>query len=123
MSTQGIADFTEAEREVIRDIVERRYGIPVPLELADSELRLNPTANQLTLCPTVFWSQRGCNFVIFKVGENRYRCQFYYSVREQYGTGIPEFTDLRQCATVLLQLQADHEAQRQGVIPQPDRNS
>jgi hypothetical protein len=121
MATQDIPDFTASELDAVREIAERRYGKPVHLELADSELRLDPGSTSLILCPTVYWAERSANFVIFKAGESRYRCQFYYSVREQYGTGIVEFTDIRQCATTLLQVQADHEAQRQGIVPEHER--
>jgi len=69
----------------------------------------------LTACPTVFWSERGCNFLIFKTGEDRYRCQFFYSDEEQYSTGRTEYDELAECVSLLLKLQADHEKQRQGV--------
>jgi len=112
-----ITDFDAAELETIREVVEQRYGKTVDVELADSELRLDPSSRELTLCPTVFWRERGASFVIFKTSQDRYRCQFFYSVKEQFGTGIDEYTDLRLCATTLLQLQADHEAQRQATFP------
>lgn len=44
-----------------------------------------------------------------KTGERRYRCQFFYSVYEQYGTGISEFHDIGECVTTLLRVQSDHE--------------
>jgi len=47
------------------------------------------------------------------VGDHRFRCQFFYSVREQYGTGKAEYDDLLECVVALLKLQADHAAQRQ----------
>jgi len=113
----GSADFTSDELDTVREIVEERYGKPVQLDLADSELRLDPSSPELTSCPTIYWEERGAAFVIFKVGEGRYRCQFFYSVKEQFGTGIEEYSDLAQCTMTLLQVQADHEADRQGVFP------
>lgn len=113
----GIPDYTERELEQLREVVERRYGKPVTLQLADAELRLVPGSSQLTLCPTVVWSKRGANFAVFKVGQGRYRPQFYYRGYEQFGTGVNEYADLRECVTTLLQLQADHEAERQGRLP------
>jgi len=113
--TQTIPDFNSAERWVIESALKERYGHFVQIELADSELRLEPEAPVLTACPTVFWSERGCNFLIFKTGEERYRCQFFYSDDEQYGTGRAEFDELAECVSLLLKLQADHEQQRQGV--------
>jgi len=114
-TTQAIPDFNSAERWVIESALKERYGHIVPIELADSELKLDPGAPVITTCPTVFWSERGCNFLIFKTGEDRYRSQFFYSDDEQFGTGRAEYDELAECVGLLLQLQADHEKQRQGV--------
>lgn len=110
-----IPDFNSAERWVIESALKERYGHIVPIELADSELRLDPDAPVLTNCPTVFWSERGCNFLIFKTAEERYRSLFYYSDEEQFGTGRAEYDELAECVGLLLKLQADHEKQRLGV--------
>jgi hypothetical protein len=112
---QPIAEFTAAERWVIESALRERYGRQVPIELADSELRLDPGAPVLTSCPAVFWSARDCSFVIFKTASERYRCLFYYSEEEQYGTGRSEYDELAECVSLLLKLQADHEKQRHGV--------
>jgi hypothetical protein len=111
----SVPDFNSAERWVIESALKERYGHIVQIELADSELKLDPDAPALTACPTVFWSERGCNFLIFKTGEDRYRCQFFYSDEEQYGTGRAEFDELAECVGLLLKLQADHEKERLGV--------
>ena len=114
-TTPTIPDFNSAERWVIESALKERYGHFAPIELADSDLRLDPGAPVLTPCPTVFWSQRGCNFAIFKTAKDRYRCLFYYSEEEQYGTGRTEYDELAECVSLLLKLQADHEKERQGV--------
>ena len=114
-TTQSIPDFNSAERWVIESALKERYGHIVQVELADSELKLDPGAPVITTCPTVFWSERGCHFLIFKTGEDRYRSQFFYSEEEQYGTGRTEYDELAECVGLLLKLQADHEKQRQGV--------
>jgi len=114
-TARPVPDFNSAEHWVIESALKERYGHFVATELADSELKLDPEAPVLTACPTVFWSERDCNFLIFKTGEDRYRCQFYYSDEEQYGTGRAEFDELAECVSLLLKLQADHEKQRQGV--------
>ena len=111
----AIPDFNSAERWVIESALKERYGHIVQIELADSELKLDPGAPVITTCPTVYWSERGCNFLVFKTGEDRYRCQFFYSEDEQYGTGRTEYDELAECVGLLLKLQADHEKQRQGV--------
>ena len=110
-----IPDFNSAERWVIESALKERYGRLVPIELADSDLKLDPDTPVLCACPTVFWSERGCNFLIFKTGENRYRSQFFYADDEQYGSGRVEYEELAECVSLLLKLQADHEKQRQGV--------
>ncbi|MCL4184614.1 MAG: hypothetical protein KJ011_14320 [Burkholderiaceae bacterium] len=104
-----IPDFTEPEREIARMLVERRYGKPVEIAEADSELRLDPGSDDMTLCPTLYWHERGAHFVVFKVGHERFRCQFFYSDADQYGTGREEYADLSLCMRTLLQVQSDHE--------------
>lgn len=106
-----IPDFTEAERKRISIILLERYGKIVPIQLADSELQLGRNPASLTLCPTIYWSERGAHFVVCKVGESRYRCQFFYSEAEQYGTGRDEYDNLDTCTRTLLQVQSDHERQ------------
>lgn len=108
-----ISDFTDADRWVAETTLKERYGRPIEVELADSEIRLDPAAAEITVCPTFYWEERGVEFVVFKIAENRYRSQFYYSIAEQYGTGR-DFDDLAECVTTTLQLQADHEKDRAG---------
>ncbi|MHB1529129.1 MAG: hypothetical protein ACYDDA_04510 [Acidiferrobacteraceae bacterium] len=107
-----IPDFNDTELWTIRVAVNERYDKTVDLQLADAELRLDPAVVELISCPTVFWLERGASFVISKVGEGRYRCQFFYSVSEQYGTGRDVYDDLTECVTTLLQVQSDHERDR-----------
>lgn len=117
-TTETIPDFTEEELTTIRAVIDERYryGKEIELELADAELRLETPsgelARELTLCPTVFWQVDKVSFVIFKLPAQRYRCQFFYSIREQYGTGIDSYDDIGECVTVLLQIQADHEGRK-----------
>jgi hypothetical protein len=111
-----IPDFTETERWVVDTTLKERYGKPVEVKAADVEMRLSPADRELTSCPALFWAERDAGFVLSKTGEGLFRCQFYYSVREQYGTGREEYDDLAECVTALLKLQADHEAQRQGTV-------
>ena len=104
-----IPDFSETELWIIRSAVNQRYGKAVELQLADSDLRLDPAVSVLTTCPTVFWMERDANFVICKVAEGHYRSQFFYSIRDQFGTGREVYDDLAECVTILLQVQSDHE--------------
>jgi hypothetical protein len=109
-----VPDFTESERELVAFLLHDRYHKPVTLELADSELKLDPLSEDLTVCPTLYWSERGAHFVVCKVGKDRYRCQFFYSDADQYGTGHDEYIDLRRCVLTLLRVQTDHESQSAG---------
>jgi hypothetical protein len=105
-----IPNFNDTELWVIRQAVSERFRKQVELQQADAELRLDPGDRELTLCPVVYWREDKAQFVIFKTGAQAYRNQFFYSVREQYGTGRDEFTDFGECVMTLLQVQTDHAA-------------
>jgi len=105
-----IEDFTDSELWIVRTTLKERYEEAIEIQLADTELRLDPYATELTACPAAYWQHDGCHFIVCKTGSPRYRCQFYYRVHEMYGTGIEEFDDLSECVVTLLQVQADHVA-------------
>jgi len=109
----AIPDFADAERWCVETALLERYCRKVNVEPVDVELRLDPVIPQLTLCPALYWKEGDAACLITKVGDGRFRSQFFYSVREQYGTGQEEYDDLAQCVVTLLQKQADHEAKRQ----------
>lgn len=106
-----ISDFSKEMQEYVSGLLEQRYGHPVDLQLADSELQLRPESDELTVCPTIYWSERGAQFVVYKIGEEIFRCQFFYSAAEQFGTGHDSYDDIEKCVVTLLQVQADHESQ------------
>ncbi len=108
-----IADFSDADRWVVESALKERYGTRVAVEPADSEIRLDPESKEVTACPTLYWEGQGVEFVIFKIADDRYRSQFYYSLTDQYGTGR-DFDDLADCVVTTLRLQADHEKDRAG---------
>ena len=99
-----IPDFTDAELKLVSASLFERYGKLVPVQLADSELQLDALSEELTLCPTIYWAERGAQFVVCKVAPDRYRCQFFYSETEQYGTGHDEYNSLGDCVLILLQV-------------------
>jgi hypothetical protein len=103
-----IPDFTDTELWVIRQAVAERFRKQIDIQQADAELRLDPGDRELTLCPVAYWREDKAQFVIFKTGQQNYRNQFFYSVREQYATGRDEYTDIGECVMTLLQVQADH---------------
>ncbi|ROR34769.1 hypothetical protein [Inmirania thermothiophila] len=105
--------FTEAERWIVETALRERWGGDAPApEDVEVEVRLRPTARELTARPALYFRQGDCHFLIVKTGDRRYRCQFFYSVREQYGTGIEEFDDLADCTVTLLRVQADQARER-----------
>jgi hypothetical protein len=104
-----IPDFTESELWNVKTTLKERYGEDIDLEQADAEIRPDPSQRTLTTVPVVHWSARGANFVIFKLGPERYRPQFFYRGFQQYGTGTSEYDNITECVTEVLQVQADHE--------------
>jgi len=110
-----LPDFTEAECERVERLVHRRYGKPVAIELAEAELSLDPARAEATTCPTLYWSERGAHFVVCKVAAGRFRCQFFYTDADHYGTGHEDYDDLERCTLDLLRVQADHEKQSAGI--------
>lgn len=106
-----IQDFNDSDQKRVSAILFERYGKFVSVQLADSELQLGIDPAELSLCPTIYWNERGAHFVVCKVGEGRYRCQFFYSEAEQYGTGRDEYDNLDTCVLTLLQVQSDQERQ------------
>jgi len=111
-----IPDISTSEEWVVKTTLKERYGEEIELQYADAEIRLNPADRELSSCPVVIWAVDDCNFVIFKTGDRRYRCQFFFKSYQQYGTGIYEYDDLSECVVSLLQTQADHMAKDQGSI-------
>ena len=109
----SIPDFTQSELWVIEQTLEERYRRKVSPELAESELRLDPHSTELTPCPAVYWQDGKANFLIFKLGDRRYKGQFFYRVHQQYGTGFESFDDISECTVTLLQVQADFAAKQQ----------
>ena len=109
---EKIPDFYDTELWVTRQAVTESFRKQVDIQSADAELRLDPSDRELTLCPVLYWRENRARFVIFKTEEQAYRNQFFYSVRDQFGAGRNEYTDLGECVTTLLQVQADHAAKR-----------
>ncbi|MGV8933104.1 MAG: hypothetical protein ACOH1I_00660 [Gallionellaceae bacterium] len=103
-----ISDFSSGQQDYVAHLLEQHYGKAVELQLADGELQLDLTNEELTICPILYWNVHGAQFVISKVGDNRFRCRFFYSQAEQFGTEIEEFDDIETCVATVLQLQLAH---------------
>lgn len=123
-----IPDFTDSELHGIREMLTQRYKKDVEIQLADCDLILDRNTGEPVPCPTVFWHERGANFVVFKTGFFRFRTQFFYTPNDQYGTGIEEYSELDECVAAVLQTQSDHEREREGInahnpVPDSGKNS
>lgn len=114
-------EFTADELASIRAMLVQRYRKEVEIHLADSEVCLDAARDSgvegetaAVSCPTVYWHERGANFVVVKTGPANFRTQFFYTPHEQFGTGIDEYSRLDECVAAALQTQADHERARDG---------
>ena len=108
----SVPDFTPAESQLVSQILLERYGRVTLLQSADVELQLDPETEQLTTCPALYWQALGAEFIVTKVADSRYRCQFFYSASEQFGTGQEVYDSLGDCVVTLLHVQADHHLTR-----------
>jgi hypothetical protein len=107
MSHNKIPDFTETELWTVRSTLKERYGRDIELQMADSEVMLGG-ADGLAWCPTLFWSAKGANFTVVKLGPKRFRAYFYYHPEHQLGTGIDSYDELGECMISVLQVESDH---------------
>lgn len=107
MSHNKIPDFTETELWTVRSTLKERYGRDIELQMADSEVTLGD-ADGMAWCPTLFWSAKGANFAVVKLGPKRFRAYFYYHPEYQLGTGIDNYDELGECMISVLQVESDH---------------
>ena len=117
----AVPDITDSERWIISTTLRERFGRDVEYDVGDAEIRLSPSDRELTVCPVIHWKVDDCHFVIMKTGDRKYRCQFFYRVHRQFGTGVNEYDDLTECAVSLLQAQADQVAEERGDLPSKRR--
>ena len=108
-------DFSDSELKLIGQTLFERYDRMVALQTGDAEIQLRPDSDVLDTCPVVHWEERGAHFVVFKLGDTRFKAQFFYNETTQYGTGKESFDNLGDCVVTLLQVQADHEQQMKGI--------
>lgn len=106
------AEFSESEYGLVMQALIERYGHIVPIEQVEVELALSGEGGPLTAVPAFYWSALGAEFIVCKVGDNRFRSQFFYSPTELFGTGREVWDDLGDCVLTLLRLQADHASTR-----------
>lgn len=110
---QSIQDFSEQQVSSVQQLINVRYKEDIELQLADSEVQIDPAMQDTTVCPILFWNARECNFAIIRTGEDQYRGQYFYNPHEQYVTQQVFFTTVEDCATALLREQSDDEREAQ----------
>lgn len=110
-----IKPFSARERSLVSQTLLERFGHAVPLQPVDAELQLNLLKEEFALCPSIMWKENGANFIVFKTGDERFRCLFYYNEATQFGTGKDEFDNLGDCVVTLLQVHTDQEEESRKV--------
>jgi hypothetical protein len=111
-----IPDFTARERNLVGQTLTERFGDSVPVQAIQAEIQLDLLKEDLSPCPSLTWQVGVCHFVVFKAGDNRFRCQFYYTDAEQFGTAKVEYDSLGDCVIDLLQVQSKHEEERKRML-------
>ncbi len=111
----SIPDFSEQQVSTVQQMIDARYKEDIELQLADSEVQTDSTILDTTVCPTLFWNARECNFVIMRTGEDQYRAQYFYTPHDQYPTQQSFFTEIEDCAAAVLREQSDYEREAEGV--------
>ncbi|MDP1609774.1 MAG: hypothetical protein Q8M11_01845 [Sulfuritalea sp.] len=112
----NLPDFTDSEFQLVNQILLERYNRLVSLQAVEVELLLDPEDKEPSACPALYWSELGAEFIVAKVADQRFTCQFFYSESEVFGTGHESYDNLGDCVTNLLQLQADHHGTRSAAM-------
>ena len=105
----SILDFSPEEIKVVQDTLVERYGQGVEVQICDVDLRLSPDDSQVTECPAQYWEHEDCHFILAKIGDSEFFSQFFYSNKEQFGTGRHSYNDILDCLVTTLRVQADHQ--------------
>ena len=107
-----IPAFDDSDLTLATELLARRYGHAVAIERAEAEISPETGGDAPIACPALFWEARGAQFVVCKVGEGRYRGQFFESGEPPADMAAREFVDLGDCVTSLLRVQSDRERLR-----------
>ena len=80
MSQKPIPEFAETELWVVRSTLKERYGRDIELQFADTEVQTG--AAGMEWCPALFWSAKGANFAIIKIGAKALPAHLLLSPRD-----------------------------------------
>ena len=111
---QVIPDFSDVQINAVQQLINARYKEDTELQLADSEVQIDPLHDETTACPVLYWNARECNFVILKTGDDQYRAQFFYTPQNQYSTHQIFFTTVEDCASAVMREQSGYECEVEG---------
>jgi hypothetical protein len=87
-----IPDFTDAEQKLVSTALFERYDKLVPLQLADSELQLHASSDELLYARRFIGPSAARNLSCAKLLPTAFRCQFFYTESEHFGTGHDDTT-------------------------------
>jgi hypothetical protein len=68
--------------------------------------------------PGALLERDGAEFVVAKTGDQRFRCQFFYSPSEIFGTGRDVYDNLGDCVITLLQAAGRSSRHAAGSLPE-----
>ena len=120
-SNNDLYDFTPEDLKLINDTLAERYGNPTETQRADIELPVDKGDQEPTPCPAVYWEEKDCHFILAKTADNKFFSQFFYEHDEQFVTEKPFYDDLHSCLVTLLQVQADHELKKSGLLDEASK--
>lgn len=108
-----VPDWSDNELRVVESTTQDRFGKPILIEQATSELRGAQGVFDLYECPALFWEDdNGTHYVISKLDERRYQALFFYPGQQMHRIGAKEYHDIGDSVTQLLLTQASHHAQQ-----------
>lgn len=90
MST--VPDVSDSELWTVQTTLKERYDRDVAVQPAETQVRVSRHSTEMSSCPTRYCeADDGCHFLVVKTNAERYRCQSFYRVHQQFGTGIEEY--------------------------------
>jgi len=111
--SQSVPDFSDKQIASVQAMVDKMFGEQIELQLGDGDILVDAESAKASLCPVIYWQAQECHFLVFRVGADQYRAQYFYTPQDQHTTQQLDFTDVADCVTVLLKEQAKNIANKQ----------
>ena len=103
-----IRDISATKKWLIENTLRQRYGEKVESQPADAGTGQQTSDRELSGSPAIDREREGCHFTIPGSGDENSRARFSCKGHQQYDTGVREYDDLGESAS-LLQAEADRE--------------